>query len=430
MIRRTEAAAYLPTFRDHKDIVAAIGAGTNGQLVRAILKNFPSAVAQTKKLAQRFNTGSLYSTGEAVWNFLKYQIKYREDSGLLQHMRLPNALVTTGTGDCKSYSLFAAGIMANLGYKVSFKFTGYNGSTIPGHVYITASNGSETVIIDAVWKQYNSEKKPYSYSKLYPMEIATISGIGCADCGGDIGKINLKKSLQKAKTAVKKAATTAAKVVKPAAQLIKKAAGLAPRTAFLQLVKLNVHDFANRLDRNRNKALDKWAKLGGMKGELNASINAGKNRKAILGLDESNGIGEPATVSVATVLVAAAPIIAALASLLGPGKTTESPTTDATVTVEETTASNNAAAEIINAAAKVIENTANRATPTPSGPAPAPGSGGSNNFSFPPLNTEGGPSTTASRTAEAASTGGDAGGDNKMFIYLGLGVLAFMLLKK
>lgn len=418
-MNRHQAAAYLPRFRDHKDIVAAIGAGTNGQLVRAILNNFPAAVAQTKTLAPRFNRGSLTGSAQAVWDFLKYQIKYKIDSGLAQHIKLPNALVATGSGDCKSYSLFAAGILANLGYKVSFKFTAYNGETVPAHVYVTATDGRSTVIVDAVWKAYNSEKRPYSYVKVYPMEIATISGIGCASCGGDIGKINLRKTLDKAKTAVKTAATKVTQnVVKPAAQLVKAAAGMAPRTAFLQLVKLNVHNFAGRLNKNREKALEKWAQLGGMKGELNASINSGMQRKPILGLDESYGISEPVSATVATTIAAAAPIIIAMINVLGPGKTTEAPSGEtaapATTGGESSTAqAANAAADIINAASRVIDNVAQRSAPRQEN-VPAP-SGSASMMQ---------PAGDSVRKTDVRSSEGSG---NTM-LYVGFGVLALLFL--
>jgi hypothetical protein len=340
-MNRQQALVYLPPFRNHKDVVAAIGAGTNGQLVRSILDNYPRAVLQTRQLARRFDLGSLDASAQAVWDFLKHQIRYVEDSGLMQHMKLPNALVSTSTGDCKSYSLFAAGIMANLGYPVTFRFAGYSGAKHPGHVYILA--GENPVIIDAVWRAYNSEKKPYSYKKDYPMEIATISGlhgktckcqsrytenqlisgIGCVSCQQEaIGKIDLKKAGQKAKAAFQQAKKHVVQTAKNAVRNpLKTIFAAGPRAAFIKLVQLNIHDFARRLDRNRNAALKKWSDLGGIPGELNAAINHGQNRKPLLGLEGIGVAGE----TIAAVLAAATPIIIALAGLLGKGKTTELP---------------------------------------------------------------------------------------------------------
>ncbi len=107
MIRST-AANYLPPFNHAKDIISTIGTGTNPILVKSILQKFPAAVQQTKALAPRFNTGTMQGTANAVWRFLRNQIQYREDSGAVQRVKSPSALVATGFGDCKSYSLFAA----------------------------------------------------------------------------------------------------------------------------------------------------------------------------------------------------------------------------------------------------------------------------------------------------------------------------------
>jgi hypothetical protein len=444
-MNRAAAISYLPPFTNSKDITSRLGVGTNTRLVETILADYPKAVAQTRQLAQRFHTGSLDSTARAVWSFLKNQIRYREDSGLYQHIRLPNALVATGTGDCKSYAVFAAGIMANLGYPVVFRFAGYGGATKPGHVYILAGKPGEQKIIDAVWHRYNSEKKPYSFKQDFPMEIATISGlqcsqcrgIGCANCQG-LGKFGdgLKKVVEKAKIAVKQAASSAKEIAQKGLQdpagYLKTLALAAPRAAYLLLVKGNIHGFANKLDKVRNQALKKWESLGGMPGELNASINAGLTRKPIFGLVESyaqgpmNGIGAIGFVaeSTAALITAAAPIIAAFAALLAsikgdplppggdfgdgkgelPGKGQEEPPTKEGGSA--TTDFLNAATSIVNAFTGRGNTSGGSTTTTSTAPAPA-------EFS-----------SNASNAAPAPS------GMPGWLLPVGLGLGALLLLKK
>jgi len=350
-MNRNQAAQLLPTFMNKKHICAAVGVGNNKMLVAEILKNFTKAVNQTKRIAFKFKGENFNASAENVWNFLKKEITYQEDGGLLQLMKLPSALIATGKGDCKSYSLFSAGVMANLGSQIEFIFAGYNGATYPGHVYIIANNGNETRIIDAVYNKFNSEKKPYTYYKKYKMEISTISGINCANCQDPIGKINLKKSVDKAaavlrnkKQQLEKYAKTKIKpALKKVFDLEKKAVIMLPRVAFLQLVKLNVHHFALRLSQDRTKSLAIWSKLGGNKGELNASINAGLKRKPILGIQ---GIGVVGT-SVAAILLAAAPIIATFAAILNSNKgdKTKDP------------GSTNSVTDIIDSAANFVNST-------------------------------------------------------------------------
>lgn len=429
---RAAAISLLPqTTAGTKLVLSSIGMGTNPQLVKDILGRYNYCVEQAQKLAPRFNKGSLEATAQAVWNFLKTQIQYKEDSGLLQHIKAPNALVSSGFGDCKSYSLFAAAIMANLGYPVTFRFAGYGGANYPGHVYILAGKKGQQVIIDGVYKKFNAEKTPYSYKKDYPMEIAYIGSIGCPGCAGNcncngVGKIQLGKAVKKAATAVKAAAKTATTAVKTAAtplakkalKVVTQAAGVAPRTAFLQLVKLNVHSFATRLSKNRDAALAKWAQLGGNKGELNASINAGQNRQPILGFETEvqQGVGS-AAVGTAAILAAAAPIIVAFASLLKDKNT--APATPATDGSPAPTSSGNTATEVLNAASNILEKF--------TGPKNAP----ANNTTTTSSAEYSGSADYAAPAAAAAMPGADStgGGNGNKWLLPAAILLGILLLK-
>jgi hypothetical protein len=421
-MNRAEAAILLPPYRHNTDVVAGIGIGTNGQLMREIIKAFPKALQQTRKIAQRFNKGSEVASAKAVWDFLRNEIKYKEDSGLIQKVKQPSALIGSGTGDCKSYALFAAAVMANLGYPVALRFAGYNGATHPGHVYTIAGS----TIIDGVFNRFNDEKKPMSFKKDFKMQIEHITGTGCnctgSGCACQIGKIELAKAVRQAGKAVKATKAKAVEAVKKAApavvkktaQLVKKATVMAPRTAFLQLVKLNVHSFAIRLDKKRAKALEIWRKIGGNPGELNASINAGLNRKPILGLyptEVNNGIGiDPATISVATVLATAAPVIAIMASLIG-GKDSDSGKQTETNTGGNTAVQD--ATSIIDNARTIIEKF-KPAQEAPQGPAPTSTTSGGEGYQ-----------TTNQSAAEEAQQVESAGGNKWL---LPVGILAALLL--
>jgi hypothetical protein len=123
---------------------------------------------------------------------------------------------------------------------------------------------------------------------------------------GSIGKLSLKKVFR----GVKKVS-------------------LAPsRNAFLLLVKENVLGLAGRLSfADPGKRAKFWESFGGNVNKLNTAISQGKKKRAILAKKEFgkiSGIGvEPATTtaSFATVLGAAAPILAVVAKLLGNMKT-------------------------------------------------------------------------------------------------------------
>ena len=119
----------------------------------------PNAVYQCQKRASIFKGKDDIETCNNIWSFLKHNIKYVEDSVHFQDIRLPDRLVKDRKGDCKSFSMFTAGILQNLGIPCRLVFTSYTANKTPQHVYVETNSG---IIIDAVWKKFNSEK-PYTY---------------------------------------------------------------------------------------------------------------------------------------------------------------------------------------------------------------------------------------------------------------------------
>lgn len=152
--------------------------GWNSDIITTIHSNVPAATKQMKEVAQTFNKGNEMATARAIWNFLKREIKYVKDPDGYQNIKLPGRFVATGSGDCKSYSLFTASILENLGIPYSFRYTSYGLNPTPQHVYIVTDSG---IIIDGVWNKFNSEKA-YTSKKDYKMKIQTLSGIGCNSC--------------------------------------------------------------------------------------------------------------------------------------------------------------------------------------------------------------------------------------------------------
>jgi len=151
--------------------------GWNSDIITTIHNNVPAATKQMKEVAQTFNKGNEMETARAIWNFLKKEIKYVKDPDGYQNIKLPGRFVATGSGDCKSYSLFTASILENLNIPYSFRYTSYGINPTPQHVYIVTDSG---IIIDGVWNKFNSEKA-YTSKKDYKMKIQTLSGIGCND---------------------------------------------------------------------------------------------------------------------------------------------------------------------------------------------------------------------------------------------------------
>jgi hypothetical protein len=241
-------------------------AATNEQLQRALEAALPGAVAQTKDIAPKFKGGTDSETCKKIFDYLKTQIRYDKD-GFTQKIKFPSALMRERSGDCKSYALFTAAILKNLGIPFRWTYASYTpGVKVPGHVYITTDSGC---IIDAVWGKFNSEKKPFN--KFYKsMNISYISG--CEPCVGAI-------TLPKIGVGIKKAATT---VTSGAAASALKTASLAPgRNLFRVMVQNNLDGIASKLAKmNQAQILDLWKKVGGEPGKIAADIRKGSAKPA------------------------------------------------------------------------------------------------------------------------------------------------------
>jgi len=158
--------------KPNQNITFKVGA-TNMQLQRAIEAALPAATEQMKDKAKEFKGSTEKETCYNIFNFLMTKIHYKVD-GDNQKIKLPSAFLREKEGDCKSYSLFTAAILANLKIPFSFTYASYNPTdSTPEHIYVTTKKGC---IIDAVYKKFDSEKKAtYKFQK--PMNISYISGI-------------------------------------------------------------------------------------------------------------------------------------------------------------------------------------------------------------------------------------------------------------
>jgi len=386
-----------PNYKETVNVVDA----NNADIITVLEKNFPVAVGQTKDFAKKFKSGSAGEAALKVWDFVKRNIKYQRDDDEKQAIRLPNRFVNDRTGDCKSYALFIASVLQNLGYTVAFRYTSYNrNNPKPSHVYVYLPD--DGIVVDGVYNYFNKEK-PFVYkydhtmvNESINMEVVTLSdnvginasliraykrskkgslrqrllaneiarksnrrykpvsesllkqkiklvspgssdyilamkeldaqGVYEVDGINGIGKIRVKKFLKKVgkgiKKTVKKVGKAAGNVVKEAGKAIKKVGLAVPRNAFLSLVRLNVRGLATNLDyslaNNRSALLGKWKKLGGKSSALINSVNAGKKKKRIFGIEDADfdGLGIEPGSSTAALIASAAPILIGLAVFL------------------------------------------------------------------------------------------------------------------
>lgn len=286
----------------------------NSDIIKTIHKNYVRGVQQMQKHAPKFKGRNTTETAQNIWNFLKKEINYKRDPDHAQLIKLPGRLAADQTGDCKSYSLFAASVLGALGKPVKFRYTSYTSDNTPSHVYtVTKNEAGQDVIIDAVYNQFNAEK-PYKHKIDKKMKVYTLAGINGNQAINGLSWEDVKKTL-------KEKGPRLAHV-----GLIVPLAG--PRGAFILLVKNNVFGLASKLwavqyiQRKADKINDLWYILGGRTGALNVAILTGQRKKPIFSKTKSVaglGInGEPITIT--ALLATAGTMMAAFNQFTKEGK--------------------------------------------------------------------------------------------------------------
>lgn len=104
---------------------------------------------QIKDLANKLKGVDDWQTARNIWDYLLSNITYIADVSD-QDIKTPARLIHDGTGDCKSYSVFTAVILRELGIKHFFRFVSYSKKKVATHVYVVAIIDGQEVPIDAV----------------------------------------------------------------------------------------------------------------------------------------------------------------------------------------------------------------------------------------------------------------------------------------
>lgn len=252
--------------------------GTNPQLQMAIERILPKAVAQreSKLLARKLRGANDYATSQNIFNWVLTNIKYKQD-GSSQVIKLPSALMVVKEGDCKSMALLTASLLINNGITPKFVYTSYKqNDPTPSHIYVETDSG---IILDPVWRRFNSEKKP-AYKKKKVMNISYLSGVdGCDNCS--LGAINVKQTFAKAKTQVKQAKTQVKQATQKVSQGAKVVGLSAGRLLFLTMIKNNLDGMATKLSTgNQASQIATWKKAGGDASKFASAVKTGSQKPA------------------------------------------------------------------------------------------------------------------------------------------------------
>lgn len=297
-----------------------------GDIMAGILATHGRYRSEYDKLAPYFNKRSTLAVCESIYNYLLSNTHYVIEPNNKQTLRSPSAILHLGADpkvgvDCKSYSLFIAGILDALnrqGRKIDwcYRFASYKfDDKLPHHVFVVVNPGTDKEIwIDPVLQPFNNKKQYfYKIDKKPTMALYSISGIGAKKTKAQKQQTKAQKKQankekkQVAKQKIKEGIKKAGRVVVKLAPIT-----VAGRNAFLLIVKLNMFKLAEKLalayQKDPNKLKSFWTKFGGNFEVLKNNINqGGKKHGVAIGADP---VVTPALIASAT------PILVALAKLM------------------------------------------------------------------------------------------------------------------
>jgi hypothetical protein len=317
----------LSPFQNRREMLTA--EQSTGDIIDAIIDAHRRHAQDYSKISSFFNAGSKKQTARKIYNFLKKNVRYVIEPGSKQTVKSPAAILATGHGDCKHLSLFAGGILQNLGIPFAYRFASYKiFDKQPQHVFVVVNPGTDKEIwIDPVVGEFNY-KKPYSYATDRKMALYSISGIGAtAQQKADLKaakaarkaaptKAARKAAVTEVRAARKAAERTTGQVLKKGAKVVLKVAAAPVRNAFLLLVSLNFAGLGNKLaaawDKAPSKLQNFWESAGGQINALKKAWEKGSAKKRIFGMEQI-GVAPAAPAAAA---VTAAPLLVKVADFL------------------------------------------------------------------------------------------------------------------
>ena len=299
---------------------------STGDIIDAIVTAHNKHAREYSRISSFFNAGTRKEVGRKIYNFLKNNVRYVIEPGSRQTVKSPAAILATGYGDCKHYSLFSGGILQSLGIPFAYRFASYREfDKQPQHVFVVINPGTSNEIwLDPVVGQYDY-KKPYKYATDRKMALYSISGVGATaqqKAALKVAKAAKKAAPTKAaktaartelKAARQAAGRTAGQVLKKGTKAILKVAAAPVRNAFLALVALNFGGLGTKLSAAWQKAPSRltnfWEGAGGKIEALKKAWEKGSTKKRIFGDDTIGAAPAAAAATAAPLLVKVADVL-------------------------------------------------------------------------------------------------------------------------
>lgn len=201
-----------------------------------------------------------FESPEAVARYLQQNVQYKEDGLDEQLIQLPTALLESGVGDCKSFSLFISAVLTSYGVSNGFRFVSYTPGDVT-HVYNFYLDQNDNIIyLDACLDALNEDP---GYVKKIDMQVGVIGKTPIVyKSGSKIGSRIGSNAFRRFGLSV-------------------------PRNSYLALVKLNYRGHADALalarQNNPQQLAAFWSSLGGDNNKLNTAIDQGRGLAPLFG---------------------------------------------------------------------------------------------------------------------------------------------------
>ena len=175
------------------------GDHNTGDIIELVLNEDGKFQDQTNKFTSKLQGLTVYDQCKYIWQTLRDNVTYKADTPLNQELKSPARLFADGIGDCKSFSLFEASCLRNLGIPYCFRFVSFRPTKTPTHVYIVAMPGTaNAIIMDGVLPTFDYQK-PFTYKYDVAM-LSMLTGVDLFDhnyVGANIFQ-NISKGVNKA----------------------------------------------------------------------------------------------------------------------------------------------------------------------------------------------------------------------------------------
>jgi len=151
--------------------------GDTGDIIHAIQEADTLAPDYTRAFALSLHYDSVDDLCRQLWHYVRDNVRYQEDPDGYQNIQLPGPLYYSGSGDCKSMTLFTASVLANLDIPYRYRFISQDRAVDYHHVYLVVTDErGDDIILDCVEDTYGAEV-PHEKQKDMKVRPHKLSGI-------------------------------------------------------------------------------------------------------------------------------------------------------------------------------------------------------------------------------------------------------------